>query len=71
VSLSARAYLSSMSGTEKSRAPRQTLPDPKDRDARLKAALQANIAKRKALTRAKADGISPDDPDGSEGTDTT
>ncbi len=44
-----------MSGPEKNRAPRQTPPDPKAREARLKAALQANIAKRKALARAKAD----------------
>jgi hypothetical protein len=44
-----------MKPTEKNRAPRQTPPDPKDRTDRLKAALQANIAKRKALTRAKAD----------------
>ena len=63
MSLSARAYLSSMSGTEKSRAPRKAPPDPKDRDARLKAALQANIAKRKALTRAKADETTADDPE--------
>jgi hypothetical protein len=57
------AYLSTMSGTEKSRAPRQTPPDPKDRDARLKAALQANIAKRKALSRAKTEDQAADDPE--------
>ncbi len=45
-----------MSGPEKNRAPRQTPPDPKVRESRLKAALQANIAKRKALARAKAEG---------------
>ncbi len=45
-----------MSGPEKNRAPRQTPPDPKARESRLKAALQANIAKRKALARAKAEG---------------
>lgn len=44
-----------MSGPEKNRAPRQTPPDPKARETRLKAALQANIAKRKALARAKAE----------------
>jgi hypothetical protein len=49
-----------MSGPEKNRAPRQNPPDPKDRDARLKAALKANIAKRKALARSKSgDGAPP------------
>ena len=49
-----------MSGPEKSRAPRQNPPNPRDREARLKAALQANIARRKALARAKAGTGSPD-----------
>jgi hypothetical protein len=44
-----------MSGPEKTRAPRQNPPDPKDRAERLKAALKANMSKRKALARAKAD----------------
>jgi hypothetical protein len=48
-----------MSGPEKSRAPRQNPPNPKDREARLKAALQANIARRKALARARA-GAAPE-----------
>jgi hypothetical protein len=52
-----------MSGPEKSRAPRQNPPDPRDREARLKAALQANIARRKALARAKT-GAAPPDPAG-------
>lgn len=55
-----------MSGPEKNRAPRQTPPDPKAREARLKAALQANLAKRKALARAKAEGAdaAPEDKSG-------
>lgn len=52
-----------MSGTEKSRAPRQIPPNPKDREARLKAAMQANIAKRKALSRAKTAEATGDDPE--------
>jgi hypothetical protein len=59
-----------MSANEKSRAPRQNPPDPKDRDARLKAALKANIAKRKALTRARSgDGgeVAATSADGGDG----
>jgi hypothetical protein len=58
-----------MSGPEKSRAPRQNPPDPKDRVARLKAALKANIAKRKALARAKAGDGAPPAADAGEGDD--
>jgi|LakMenEpi03Aug12_release.lakeMendotaPanAssembly.Ray.scaffolds.fasta_scaffold4340795_1 hypothetical protein len=53
-----------MSGPEKSRAPRQSPPDPKDREARLKAALQANIARRKALERARAEAAARSAPAG-------
>jgi hypothetical protein len=45
-----------MSGPEKTRAPRQNPPDPKDRAERLKDALKANMAKRKALIRARTAG---------------
>ena len=34
--------------------PRQAVPDPSDRKARLKAALKANIAKRKAQAAQRA-----------------
>jgi hypothetical protein len=54
-----------MKQRDKSGAPRQTPPDPKDRQDRLKAALQANIAKRKALARAKA-GTGTDKADQSD-----
>ena len=53
-----------MSGPDKSRAPRQSPPDPKDREARLKAALQANIARRKALERARAEAAARSAPAG-------
>jgi hypothetical protein len=53
-----------MSGPEKNRAPRQTPPDPKAREERLKAALQANIAKRKTLAKAKAATDDKDKPEG-------
>lgn len=54
-----------MSGPEKTRAPRQNPPDPKDRAERLKAALKANMAKRKALTRAR-NGETPGDGGGAD-----
>jgi hypothetical protein len=56
-----------MSANEKSRAPRQSPPDPRDRDARLKAALKANIAKRKALARARSGDGAPVADDGGDG----
>jgi len=37
------------------KTPRQTPPNVNDRNARLKAALQANIARRKAQVRGRAD----------------
>ena len=47
------------------KTPQQTPPNVKDRNDRLKAALQANLARRKAQTRARDAMAKQDDPTGS------
>ena len=46
--------------------PRQAVPDPADRKDRLKAALKANIAKRKAQANARAVEAAGDKASGAE-----
>ncbi|MCZ4261899.1 MULTISPECIES: hypothetical protein [Limimaricola] len=49
------------------KTPRQDPPRAADRNDRLKAALKANIARRKAQAQARAAGARPDDaPDAEE-----
>ena len=53
----------------KQNAPEKTVKTPSAREARLKAALKANMGRRKAQARARAEDVAQDtgnDPEGAE-----
>jgi len=53
----------------KQNGPDQTRKTPSARDARLKAALKANMARRKAQARARADDVAQDTGNGPQGSE--